>query len=121
MKESPIFVKSYETMVWVMQHTGKFPREQRFLMAKRLEDACLDFQALIHRAAKRKEQEKDALAEADVVLGNLRVYNRLSKDLKLLSFKQYEFLAVNLEEIGKLLGGWTKSAMRRSRSGQEAG
>jgi hypothetical protein len=29
MKESPIFLKSYETLVWLFEHTAKFPRNQR--------------------------------------------------------------------------------------------
>ena len=43
MKESPIFIKSYEMMVWLMGRTGKFPKNQRFLMAKRMEETALDF------------------------------------------------------------------------------
>ena len=31
MKESPIFIKSYEMLVWLLGRTGKFPRNQRFL------------------------------------------------------------------------------------------
>ncbi|MBW2699673.1 MAG: four helix bundle protein [Deltaproteobacteria bacterium] len=65
-------------MVWLMQHTRKFPKNQRFLMA------------------------------------NLKMYNRLCKDLKLLAFNQYEYLAVALDEIGRLLGGWQKSLGVRS-------
>ena len=115
MKQSPIFIKSYETMVWLMNHTKKFPTNQRFLMAKRMEEAVLDFHERINQAARRKDgRARDALAEADEVLANLKMYNRLSKDLKLLAFNQYEHLAVALDEIGRLLGGWKKSIGRRS-------
>ncbi len=34
MKESPIFIKCYELIMWILQHTPKFPRSQRFLMAQ---------------------------------------------------------------------------------------
>ena len=114
MKESPIFIKCYELMVWVMQHTQKFPRSQRFLMAQRMEQACLDLYQQLNRAAKVKNQQRGALEQADLELANLRFYNRLCKDLKLLSFKQYEYLAAGLDEVGRLLGGWQKSASRRS-------
>ena len=43
MKESPIFLKSFETLEWILQHTAKFPKHQRFVMAKRIEDAALAF------------------------------------------------------------------------------
>lgn len=108
-------------MVWVLQHTAKFPKNQRFLLAKRMEDACLDLYERLNRAAKTKRYSRDALLEADVILANLKLYNRLSKDLKLLAFNQYEYLAKDLDEIGRLLGGWLRSASRRSQSGPEAG
>ncbi len=115
MKQSPIFIKSYETMVWLMNHTKKFPKNQRFLMAKRMEEASLDFYEQLNRAARRKDVGVGkALSEADEVLANLKMYNRLCKDLKLLSFNQYEYLAASLDEIGRLLGGWKKSIGRRS-------
>ena len=114
MKESPIFIKSYELIVWVMQHTHMFPRAQRFLMAQRMEEACLEMYQQLNRAAKVKNQQRAAIGEADVALANLKFYNRLCKDLKLLSFKQYEYLAAGLDEVGRLLGGWQKSASRRS-------
>ena len=117
MKESPIFIKTYETMVWVLQHTRKFPKEQRFLMAKRFEDGFLDFYERINQAVKIKRQERQALSEADRLLANLKLYNRLSRDMKLLAFNQYEYLAAALDEIGRLLGGWMKSAQKNSPSG----
>ena len=102
-------------MVWLMQHTRKFPKNQRFLMARRMEEASLDFHERINQAAKRKAGGAGkALAEADEVLANLKMYNRLCKDLKLLAFNQYEYLAVALDEIGRLLGGWQKSVGGRS-------
>lgn len=114
-KESPIFIKAYETMVWIMQHTAKFPKNQRFLMAKRMEEASLDFYERLNLAARRKDGGAvKSLSEADEVLANLKMYNRLCKDLKLLAFNQYEYLAAALDEIGRLLGGWKKSISRRS-------
>ena len=104
MKESPIFIKSYELIVWVMQHTVKFPRSQRFLMARRMEEACLELYQQLNRAAKVKTQRRAALGEADVAVANLKFHNRLCKDLKLLSFGQYEYLAGGLDEIAHITG-----------------
>ena len=115
MKESPIFIKSYETMVWLMEHTAKFPKNQRFLMAKRMEEAALDFHVRLNQAARRQgAQAVEALSLADEILTNLKTYSRLSQDLKLLAFNQYEYLAKALDEIGRLLGGWRRSLGKRS-------
>jgi hypothetical protein len=109
--ESPIFVKSYELLIWLLQHTRKFPKDQRFVLAARLEQAGLDLHDALLAAA-RTSNPRSALArlaEADLHLERLRVYNRLSQDLKLHAFSQYEHLARLLDELGKLLGGWIKS------------
>lgn len=109
MTESPIFVKSYETIIWIMEHTNKFPKNQRFVMAKRMEEAALNFFDELIYASKVKKNTK-RLFEADFQLNRLKIYNRMSKDLKLLSFNQYEYLSKELVEIGKLLGGWIKTS-----------
>jgi hypothetical protein len=43
MKESPIFVKRFETLRWILHHSRKFPKHQCFVMASRIEEAALDF------------------------------------------------------------------------------
>ncbi len=43
MQESPIFIKSFEPLGWILDHTRKFPKHQRFVMAKRIEEAALEF------------------------------------------------------------------------------
>ena len=114
MKQSPIFIKTYEMLVWLLQHTGKFPRNQHFLITKRLEDTALDSHERIHEAARNKRRSREALTEADVLLASLKVYGRLSKDLELLAFNPYEHLTRLLDELGRLLGGWQRSMVRRS-------
>lgn len=52
MKASPIFVKTYDFTKWLLEHTIKFPKSQRFVMAKRIEDAVLNFYDLLLLAVK---------------------------------------------------------------------
>ncbi|MGE0681975.1 MAG: diversity-generating retroelement protein Avd [Candidatus Binatia bacterium] len=113
MKESPIFLKSFETLEWILQRTQKFPKPQRFVMAKRIEEAALDFHDHLIGASKAREK-MPMLAGADFHLERLKVYNRLAVKLKLLSFAQYEYLAKELDALGKLLGGWRRSLQRSS-------
>ncbi len=116
MRESPIFIKAYEMLVWLLERTAKFPKNQRFLLAKRMENAALDlFEGLNHAALARGGAALAPLAAADRSLANLRLYNRLAKDLELLAFNQYEYLAAMLDEVGRLLGGWLKRTEKSSK------
>ena len=112
MTESPIFLKSFETLTWILEHTKKFPKHQRFVLAKRIEDAALSMHDALVGATKTKRKSK-SLEEADYHLERLRIYNRLCVKLKLHSIRQYEHLARNLDEIGRLLGGWIKTFKQR--------
>ncbi|MCG6538067.1 MAG: hypothetical protein L7F78_25965, partial [Syntrophales bacterium LBB04] len=40
-QESPIFIKTYDFTKWLLEHTIRFPKSQRFVMAKRIEEAAL--------------------------------------------------------------------------------
>ena len=104
-------MKSFETLAWILDHTKKFPKHQRFVMARRIEDASLDLHDSLIRATKTSNKMK-ALMDADFHLERLKTYNRLCRELKLHSFGQYEYLAGALDELGRLLGGWLKSMMR---------
>ena len=104
---SPIFVKTYELLRWLLPHTVGLPRAQRFLLAKRIEYAALTYHEWIMRAGRGGGSALD-LKEADIELAKLRVYLRLAMEMRLLSFGQYEHAARMVDEIGRLLGGWTK-------------
>lgn len=111
MKESPIFSKTYDMIAWLVPLTVRFPRSQRFVMAEILQQEAIRFQALLIEAAHHPKPEI-VLVEADSELDKLRTHLRLSRDLALMSFGQYEHAARMLTEIGKLLGGWKRSVAR---------
>jgi hypothetical protein len=110
-RESPLLLKSYETLVWLLRHTQKFPKSQRFVLAKRMEEAGLDFHDAIVDASRRRDPRRRLarLAEADLHLERLKVYNRLAHDLRLHTGEQYAHLGGRLDEQGRLLGGWLRS------------
>jgi len=112
MKESPIFACTHDMLSWLIPHTtNHFPRSQRFVMAKRVQDRALDFQELILEAGLSKgSQRAERLAQADIELAKLRFHLRLCHEMRLLSLGQYEHVARMVTEIGRLLGGWRKSA-----------
>ncbi|MCU0499448.1 MAG: diversity-generating retroelement protein Avd [Anaerolineae bacterium] len=106
-QQSPIFVKTESFMTWLFKHTAKFPRHERFRLAKRIEDALFDFHAELV-AATNTPKPKQHLIVADHQLNKLRAYLRLAVELEYTTVQQYQFSAEYTDEIGKLLGGWLK-------------
>jgi len=111
MKESPIFARTHDLLLWLIpQTTNHFPRSQRFVMAKRVQDSALDFQELILEAAlSNGPQRTERLVQADTKLAGLRFHLRLCHEMGLFSSCQYEHVARMITEIGRLLGGWRQS------------
>lgn len=96
-------------MLWLLKHTAGFPKHERFRLAKRIEDAAFNFHECLLRAAQSQHVYADLL-EAGVELNKLRAYLRLTMEYKYLAPNQYAYAAEQLTEIGKLVGGWRKSA-----------
>jgi hypothetical protein len=109
MKQSPVFARTYDLLLWLIPRTTKFPREQRFVLGKAVQETALRFQeALIEAALARGQFQQQALARADVNLTKLRFYLRLCQDLQLITLRQYRHVAEMVAEVGRLLGGWRK-------------
>jgi hypothetical protein len=107
MQQSPLFVKTESFMLWLLKHTQKFPREERFRLAARIDQTLFTFHESLVYAAKTGDAAY-FLAKADAELDMLRTYLRFALELHYTSPQQYQYVAEQLTEIGKLLGGWLR-------------
>jgi len=106
--QSPVFVKTYDFLLWLIPLTLKYPKSQRFLLAERLSKMALDFYDAILNAVMEPECEGEWLDTADKLLTKIRLYLRLSYDLHCISLKQVEHATRRTDEIGRLIGGWKR-------------
>lgn len=104
MNESPIFARTYDLILWLIPHTQKFPRSQRFVLGRTLPQTVFLLQELLIEATQTKAPW-EKLHQADTTLKKLRFYLRLCRDLNLMTLGQYEHVTRLEVEIGKLLGG----------------
>ncbi len=109
-----IFTRTYDLLTWLLPHTVKFPKAQRFVVTERLSDAALDFQEAIFDANAHAGHERLAhLRQADAHLNKLRLYLRLVQRWGWLTSGQYEHVSAMVAEVGRLLGGWIKQTQAR--------
>lgn len=107
---SPVLVKTFDLLLWLLPQTAKFPKTLRHTLTNRVESSALDLQTALLRANRlRGERRVAALDDADAHLDALRMLLRLSTSLDCLSGGQYEFMAAKTTEIGRLIGGWRKA------------
>ena len=109
-QETPLFAKTYDLLVYLLQISDTFPRSQRDLRQRirTLGMGCLDL--LIDARKSTPYRRRALLREADATLDKLRYTVRASQELGLISPKQYLHAAGLMAEVGKLLGTWIKPA-----------
>ena len=99
--------KTYDLLKWLLPIASKFPRDKRYSLGQRLENKLLDILALLIEANYSKTKV-DLLKKANLDLEVLRHLVRLCYDLQFINLKRYEFCSQQINEIGKLVGGWIK-------------
>jgi len=102
-----IFTRTYDLISWLIPKSLNFPRAQRFVVTKRLQDAALNFQERIIEANRLRGRARlDRLRLADAELDKVRLYLRLAVRWDWLSDGQYRHVSEMVKEIGAMLGGW---------------
>ena len=110
MKQSPIFAKTYDLLLWLMPRTLKFPREQRFVLAKAVQETALRFQErLIEAGAARGRAQQDGPGPRRRGTDQAALLPAPVQGSGLLKLNQYRHVAEMVAEVGRLLGGWRKT------------
>jgi len=112
MEEMPIFTRTFDFLSWLLPVTNNFPKAHRHTFTRRLLDAAFELREQLELANARRASERfSALARADEALGAVRTYLRLAERWKWLSSGQYAHVSEMIVEIGRLLGGWQRTAL----------
>lgn len=107
-EELKILQKTYDMIQYAYICLRQFPRSEKYALAGEIKKVMASLLRLIIQANKRYFK-KTTLQDIDIELQTLKTYVRLSKDLEFLPTRRYEIWAKQLDEIGKMLGGWIKS------------
>ena len=84
------------------------PRAHRFTLGDRIYTHSLDLLTALTQASFTRDKSHPLESAAGHV-NSLRILLRLSKDLELLSFDSYTYATSQLDEVGRMIGGWRKS------------
>jgi hypothetical protein len=107
-KTGPALEAHYQFLAWLMPTVTKFPRAQKFLLGDRIQTTALDILDALIEATYTRERRAH-LARANLGLEKLRFHFRLAADMRFLDRRRYEHASRQLDEIGRLVGGWAKS------------
>ena len=103
----PALEAMYRLLLWLIPAIDKFPRSQKFVLGDRIETAALDVLDSLIAATYTRGRDR-MLADANLGLERLRVFMRLSHELRLIDNKRYEHAARSIDEVGRYVGSWLK-------------
>jgi hypothetical protein len=108
----PLLVHWEKVLGDLLDRTERFPKRVRFTFATRIEGLALDvLERLVE--ARYTRDKLAALRAANLDIEKLRVLLRLTYDRRHLDRGGFEHVARNLDEAGRMLGGWIRQQQER--------
>ena len=108
-KITPVVEKHYQLILWMLPKIANFPKDQRFLLADRIERILLDILEMLIEAVYSKNK-REILIKVNLKLDLLRFMMRIAKDMKYVKLNAYDYFCQSSIEIGRMVGGWQKAS-----------
>src|SRR3989344_8684036 len=103
----PIFKKTYDLYKEFYGFRLSVPKQDRYTLWQKCESLLIEvLEEIIFASQQSKLDKLPTLEKTSVKLNFLRVCIRLMKDIKAIDAKKYIIIEANLDEIGRMLGGW---------------
>ena len=109
--ELVVLERAYALVAELVPRVHKLPRTYRFTLGDRIENAALDVLLVLTDARWRRDR-RALLDRANALLDRLRCLLRLAFDLRLVSLRVLALLSERVDEVGRLVGAWRRTASR---------
>jgi hypothetical protein len=109
--EPRVSVCLFDLTQWFLERTNRFPKNWRVTLGDRIDALLIEMMSKIQRATIRKDK-LGLLESVNEDLDVLRVLSRLCVNLGCLEGRQREYVAKQIDEIGRQIGGWIKQQRR---------
>ncbi len=112
----PVIAKTYELYKSLYLIQKNIPKLERYTLWQDIQKACLAIiKYLVHGGYLDPNQRINVLTEASIKVDLLKLQLRLAFDTKIINQKKYISLQSQIDEIGRMLGGWIKSIKQKQR------
>ena len=107
--ELPVIARAFDLAREMTERTRKLPRDVKFVLGDRMLTTTYDVLDLLVEA-KYSRAKRAMLDRANILLERLRFQLWLCVEEKLVTVRQYEYVARIIHEVGSMVGGWRKHA-----------
>lgn len=99
---------------WILIERN-FPKCERFGLGQKIDFLFTDLLDLLQRASFSPINIKIPLLEKSLLtIDSIRFFIQLSWELKLISSKQFTLIGQEIEDIGRMIGGWRKGLISKT-------
>jgi len=93
----------------IYQYTKSFPKVDRYNLGNELKQSSIKIiELFIEAESTKKEWKLPLLEKASIKIGLLKILIRLAYEVKIIDSKKHLRLQEQLQEMGRMLGGWIK-------------
>lgn len=94
----------------IYQYTKSFPKGDRYNIGSELKQLnILIIELFIEAESTKKDWKLPILEKASIKLSLLKLLVRVAYEIKIIDPKKHLLLQDQLQEIGRMLGGWIKT------------
>lgn len=108
----PVYKESYDLLIQIFEVVKKFEKQYKYTIWDKIKNEIVDLITNIYRANSSFETRILNIKRAREQIEILKLYFRLSRDLKILSINKFADLALKIENLSKQLYSWEKSCIK---------
>jgi hypothetical protein len=115
-KHLPIYKTAYELLETTVRVTKDFPRDFKYSLGDKIRGEVIDLVVFIFKANATKKERAE---HAGKILERIEVIDllvRLTKDLRLITVKQFSEIVFLSDSLGRQAQGWIKHSVSLAES-----
>jgi hypothetical protein len=105
----PIIKNLYELYKTFYRYSKFFPKKDKYTLAAKCEMYINALELLLEASCVPAREKLNLIKKANTKFDALKLFIRLLKDLNIIEDKKYLELQKQIQEIGKMIGGWQRS------------
>lgn len=109
----PVYKTSYDLLLEVFEQVKHFTKEYKYTLGDKIKNEIVELITSIYRANNSFEKRLENIKRSREQIEVLRLYIRLTKDLKLIKLEKFVDLNEKIESLSKQLRAWEKSFLTK--------
>ena len=106
----PIIKKLYELYKVFYSYSALFPKKDKYTLGAKCEIYLIaTLELLLEASCTYRDEKLVLIKKANTKFDTLKLFIRLLKHLNIIDTKKYLKLQEQIQEIGRMLGGWQRS------------